>query len=114
MRCGAIACSIATGQRGGCGGIFCLLIPFDRFGLADQRMFQHFGYVFDGNDGQPFLHVIRDLRQVLCVLDRDKNLLAPTTRRPARRLAHAADSPRSPAHDHRPRHPEKHPRVRTR
>ena len=58
-------------RRLGSGCLFGGLIPFHRLGCLDQRMFEHFGHMGHRNDRQPFLHIVRNIGQILLVLLRD-------------------------------------------
>ncbi|EBA08763.1 hypothetical protein SSE37_03935 [Sagittula stellata E-37] len=54
-------------------------------------MAQHLGDVFDGDDLQPLLHVVRDFRQILLVFLRDEHRLDATAQGREQFLLQAAD-----------------------
>src|SRR4051794_23514288 len=49
------------------------LLPGDRLGLADQRRCDDLVDMRDGEDAQPLLHVVRDLREILLIVLRDED-----------------------------------------
>ncbi|EAQ13717.1 hypothetical protein RB2654_03349 [Maritimibacter alkaliphilus HTCC2654] len=95
-----------SARLGGCGGRSFLgrLVPFDRFRFGHERLFQHVAHMGDRNDLEPFLHVVRNVGQILDVLFGDEDRLDPAAQGREQLFLQPADGHGIAAQRHLARH----------